>query len=154
MDEIGGRAAAAGRGDETTPLGRAWMCHARAARAVRGERRLRGPGASATQRAVVADVLGRLLFQVRPARPAFGEVPADDDLSLPQSTAWDAYLVGRLAAGTPPSASGGCTNRNRHGYSDVADAAWTNPLDQGASPGPTSRRCARRPRRRERRLDL
>lgn len=74
-----------------------------------------------------ADVLGRLLLAVRDRLdPAFGDPPADDDLPLPHAVAWQVYCVGRL------SRLGHRTNRqrrlyqfrNRHGFTDVADAAF------------------------------
>ena len=75
----------------------------------------------------VLDVCGRLLHRVRDRRdPAFGDPPADDALTLQQSTAWDAYCVGRCARlGYPVSRSRRLYHfRNRHGFTDVADAAF------------------------------
>jgi hypothetical protein len=120
--------------DETTPLGRAWLASleplvlAVESGAFEDPKRPR----QLSERSV-ADVLGRLLFRVRDRLdPAFGQVPADDDLSLPESTAWDAYAVGRLARlGHPAQRQRRLYHfRNRHGFSDVADAAferlWTS----------------------------
>lgn len=120
--------------DETTPLGRAWTSsleplvlsvESGAFEDPKKPRHL-------SERSV-ADVLGRLLFRVRDRLdPSFGDVPADDDLSLPESTAWDAYAVGRLARlGYPAQRQRRLYHfRNRHGFSDVADAAferlWTS----------------------------
>lgn len=76
----------------------------------------------------VVDVLGRLLFRVKDRLdPAFGEPPGDDVLTLQQSTAWDAFAVGRAArAGLPTQQSRRLYHfRNRHGFSDVADAVFT-----------------------------
>lgn len=76
-----------------------------------------------------ADVLGRLLLQVRDRfDPAFGDVPPDDDVPLPHAVAWDVYAIGRLVRL-------GYHNfdqrqrrlyhfRNRHGFTDAADAAF------------------------------
>jgi hypothetical protein len=114
--------------DETTPLGRAWtssteplvlVVESGAFEDAKRPRHL-------SQRSV-ADVLGRLLFRARDRLdPSFGSVPADDDLSLPASTAWDAYAVGRLARlGYPAQRQRRLYHfRNRHGFSDTADAAF------------------------------
>jgi hypothetical protein len=75
----------------------------------------------------VADVLGRLFFRIRDRLdPAFGDAPADGDLTLAQSTAWDAYAVGRaVRLGYPASRQRRLYHfRNRHGFSDVADAVF------------------------------
>ncbi len=114
--------------DETTPLGRAWLTSVEPlvlsveSGAFEDAKRPR----QLSERSVT-DVLGRLLFRVRDRLdPAFGEVPPDDDLSLPESTAWDAYAVGRLARlGHPAQRQRRLYHfRNRHGFSDVADAAF------------------------------
>jgi hypothetical protein len=120
--------------DETTPLGRAWTSSLEPlvlsveSGAFEDPKRPR----NLSERSV-ADVLGRLLFRVKDRLdPSFGEVPADDDLSLPESTAWDAYAVGRLSRlGYPAQRQRRLYHfRNRHGFSDVADAAferlWTS----------------------------
>lgn len=76
-----------------------------------------------------ATVLGRLLFRVRDRLdPAFGEPPADDDISLDVSAAWDVYCAGRLVRL-------GYTHfedrqrrlyqfRTRHDFSDTSDASF------------------------------
>ena len=75
----------------------------------------------------VEDVLGRLLFRVQDRLdPAFGDPPPDKDLTLQQQVAWDAYAVGRseragLAVQKPRRLY---HFRNRHGFSDVADAVF------------------------------
>ena len=120
--------------DETTPLGRAWTSSIEPlvlsveSGAFEDPKRPR----HLSERSV-ADVLGRLLFRARDRLdPSFGEVPADDDLSLPESTAWDAYAVGRLARlGYPAQRQRRLYHfRNRHGFSDTADTAferlWTS----------------------------
>jgi hypothetical protein len=72
-------------------------------------------------------VLGRLLLKLRDRLdPAFGAAPADDDLTLELSAAWDAYATGRLGR------LGYHVNRQRrlyqfrvrHGFSDDGDAAF------------------------------
>ncbi|MBA3304221.1 MAG: hypothetical protein M3R01_09830 [Actinomycetota bacterium] len=114
--------------DETTPLGRAWMLSldpltlAVESGAFEDPKRPR----QLSERHV-ADVLGLLLFRARDRLdPDFGEVPPDDDLNLAQSTAWDAYAVGRFARlGYPVQRQRRLYHfRNRHGFSDVGDAAF------------------------------
>jgi hypothetical protein len=128
MDEVGLTVPLRLEVDETTPLGRAWLSSIEPlvvsveSGAFEDPKRPR----QMSERSV-ADVVGRLLFRVRDRLdPSFGEVPADDDLSLPESTAWDAYAVGRLARlGYPAQRQRRLYHfRNRHGFSDVADAAF------------------------------
>jgi hypothetical protein len=128
MEEIGVPVSLRIEVDETTPLGRAWTSSLEPlvlsveSGAFEDPKRPR----HLSERSV-ADVVGRLLFRVRDRLdPSFGEVPADDDLSLPESTAWDAYAVGRLARlGYPAQKQRRLYHfRNRHGFSDVADAAF------------------------------
>ena len=72
----------------------------------------------------VIDVIGRLLFRAKDRLdPAFADAPADGELSLQQSTAWDAYAVGRCErAGWAPQKQRRLYHfRNRHGFTDVAD---------------------------------
>jgi hypothetical protein len=75
----------------------------------------------------IVDVLGRLLFRVKDRLdPAFGSPPEDAELTLQQQTAWDAYAVGRAErAGLPTQKARRLYHfRNRHGFSDVADATF------------------------------
>lgn len=75
----------------------------------------------------VQEVLGRLLFRAKDRLdPAFGGPPSDDQLSLPQLVAWDAYAVGRsVRAGLPGFRPRRQYHfRNRHGFTDVADAVF------------------------------
>ena len=75
----------------------------------------------------VRDVMSRLLFKVADRTSGkFGNAPADGDLPLPQSVAWDVYAVGRAArAGVDVSKPRRLYHfRNRHGFTDVADAAF------------------------------
>lgn len=73
-------------------------------------------------------VLGRLLYRVLDRLdPTFGSPPPDDELTLAQHSAWDAYAVGRYArlAGT----DGGQSRRRyafrlRHGFTDASDRAF------------------------------
>lgn len=71
--------------------------------------------------------LGRVLLRARDrVSGGFGEAPADDQLSLAQVAAWETYCVGRLARlGLDVNQQRWRYNfRNRHGFSDVADAAF------------------------------
>ena len=73
------------------------------------------------------DVIGKLLFSVRDRLdPAFGDPPADDDLTLQESVAWEVYCVGRLGRlGHPVQRQRRLYQfRNRHGFTDAADAAF------------------------------
>lgn len=74
-----------------------------------------------------ADVIGRLLFELLDRLdPSFGDPPADDDLTLPQSVAWQVYCVGRLGRlGRRVQRQRRLYQfRNRHGFTDAADAAF------------------------------
>jgi hypothetical protein len=74
-----------------------------------------------------ADVLGRLLFEVRDRLdPAFADAPPDDDLTLPLASAWQTYCVGRLhRLGHRVQRQRRLYHfRNRHGFTDAADAAF------------------------------
>ncbi|MBW3669213.1 MAG: hypothetical protein KY443_08370 [Actinobacteria bacterium] len=75
----------------------------------------------------VVDVVGRLLFRaVDRLDPAFADAPADEALTLPQHTAWDAYAVGRCErVGYAPSKPRRLYHfRNRHGFTDTADRVF------------------------------
>jgi hypothetical protein len=70
---------------------------------------------------------GRPLLRVRDRNDgSFADAPVDDDLTLAQLAAWDAYCVGRLGRlGYRVHEQRWRYNfRNRHGFSDVADAAF------------------------------
>ena len=75
----------------------------------------------------VKDVLIRSLFRVNDRRHGgFGEAPPDDKLTLAENIAWEIYAVGRAArrgylAQRPRRLY---AFRNRHGFTDVADAAF------------------------------
>ena len=74
-----------------------------------------------------ADTLGKWLLRVRDRRdPAFGTPPADDELTLAESTAWDAYCIGRLErlGYTVQRQRRLYQFRNRHGFSDIADTVF------------------------------
>ena len=114
--------------DETTPLGRVQVTSldplvvSVQGGAFEDTRRPRQLG-----RDRVSVSLGRVLMRARDRLdPAFGEPPADDDLSLAQSVAWDAYGVGRLARlGYPAQRQRRLYHfRNRHGFTDAADRVF------------------------------
>jgi hypothetical protein len=70
---------------------------------------------------------GRVLLRRRDrVDGGFADAPADDDLTLAQVAAWDTYSVGRLARlGYEMHEPRWRYNfRNRHGFSDVADAVF------------------------------
>lgn len=114
--------------DETTPMGRAQVesidpvvitAESGALEDVKRPREL-------SERST-ADVIGKLLLSVRDRMdPDFGDPPLDDDLSLPHSAAWEAYCVGRLGRlGHPVQRQRRLYQfRNRHGFTDAADAAF------------------------------
>jgi hypothetical protein len=73
------------------------------------------------------DVLGRYLLRAADRRqPGFADAPADEDLTVPQRTAWEVYSVGRMFR------MGYAVRRqrwlyafrNRHGFTDDADGAF------------------------------
>ncbi len=75
----------------------------------------------------VQDVLGRMLLRVKDRLdPNFENAPADENLSLQQLVAWTVYSEGRCERlGLPTQKQRWLYHfRNRHGFSDVADAAF------------------------------
>ncbi|HVV35497.1 MAG TPA: hypothetical protein VHC63_02760 [Acidimicrobiales bacterium] len=75
----------------------------------------------------VRDVLSRLLFKVSDRRSGrFANAPAEGEVPLPHAVAWDVYAVGRASrAGIDVSKARRLYHfRNRHGFNDVADAAF------------------------------
>jgi hypothetical protein len=112
--------------DETTPLGRITAdvgdheitVHAESG-AFEDSRRPRQQSEAA-----VATSLGRVLLRARDRlQGGFGEAPADDDLTLAQLAAWEAYTIGRLERlGIKANQQRWRYNfRNRHGFSDTSD---------------------------------
>ncbi len=74
-----------------------------------------------------ANSLGRQLLRARDRLlGGFGEAPADADLTLAQVAAWEVHCVGRLERlGITVNQQRWRYNfRNRHGFSDRADAAF------------------------------
>ena len=114
--------------DETTPMGRSLLqsldpvvlsLESGALEDPKRPRKIDPEGA--------ADVLGRLLFEVRDRLdPAFGDPPAEEDLTLPESVAWQVYCVGRLGRlGYRVQRQRRLYQfRNRHGFTDAADEAF------------------------------
>jgi hypothetical protein len=114
--------------DETTPMGRAHVAsidpvviaaESGALEDVKRPRQLSPDGAT--------DVLGKLLFSVRDRLdPQFGDPPADDDLTLQESAAWEVFCVARLGRlGHAVQRQRRLYQfRNRHGFTDAADAAF------------------------------
>jgi hypothetical protein len=114
--------------DETTPMGRARVAsvdpllitaESGALEDVKAPRQLSPEG--------TIDVLGKLLLSVRDRLDAgFGDPPADDDLTLQESVAWEVYCVARLGrlGHTVQRQRRLYQFRNRHGFTDAADAAF------------------------------
>jgi len=74
-----------------------------------------------------SDVLGRYLLRAADRRsPSFADAPDDDELTLEHRTAWDTYSAGRLDRLGEPSQPQRWrySFRNRHGFTDAADAAF------------------------------
>lgn len=74
-----------------------------------------------------AEVLGRYLLRIRDRREAgFSAAPADDALDLDATAAWDVYSNGRLTrlGYGPHEPRWRYIFRNRHGFTDAADAAF------------------------------
>lgn len=114
--------------DETTPLGRV-RTEIGDAITVRVESGAFEDSRKPREQSEVATTanLGRALLRARDRiSGGFGEAPADDDLNLRQIAAWETYCVGRLSRmGVPVNQQRWKYNfRNRHGFTDVADAAF------------------------------
>ncbi len=74
-----------------------------------------------------SDVIGRALLRVLDRRSGrFDECPGDDELDLALHSAWDVFSVGRLERlGYSPQRKRRLYQfRNRHGFTDAADAAF------------------------------
>lgn len=74
-----------------------------------------------------AEVIGRLLLRVRDRlSEGFGTPPPDDEIPMAKLVAWDAYCLGRLArlGYRDQSPRRRYHFRNRHGFTDAADAAF------------------------------
>lgn len=115
--------------EERTPLGRARIASLSPIRLHIEGGAIEDPTVPRTQsERLVADVVGRLLLRARDRLdPDFGQPPPDEELTLQQQTAWDAYCMGRLErlgydARRPRRQY---HFRNRHGFNDVADRVFT-----------------------------
>jgi hypothetical protein len=114
--------------DETTPMGHARVASVEPLRitvesgALEDVKRPRQLSEDST-----VDVVGKLLLSVRDRLdPTFGHPPADDDLTLQESVAWEVYCVARLGrlGHTVQRQRRLYQFRNRHGFTDAADAAF------------------------------
>jgi hypothetical protein len=115
--------------DETTPLTRSALASAdpivitAESGALENPKQLRSLSKTRT-----AESIGRLLLRARDRRPGggFETAPPEGQLSLAQSAAWDSYANGRLArAGLEPHRPRWLYHfRNRHGFTDAADAVF------------------------------
>ncbi|MFN8021544.1 MAG: hypothetical protein U0Q03_08465 [Acidimicrobiales bacterium] len=79
--------------------------------------------------------LGRVLLRARDRLTGgFGEAPADDELTLAQVSAWNAYCAGRLQRlGVQINPQRFRYDfRNRHGFSDAGDRAFDRLWDADA----------------------
>ena len=75
----------------------------------------------------VGEVLGRVFHRAKDRlNPSFGILPPDEELSLAQFIAWETYCAGRSDhLGIPINRGRWLYHfRNRHGFNDVADAAF------------------------------
>lgn len=116
--------------DEKNPFGKAWgvVAGRSATLSVEGgafedPQRLR-QFSEAGARLVLARLLYRVVDRLD---PAFGEPPADADLTKAEHAAWDAYSLGRCARRAGVDAGEGKRRyafRIRHGFSDAADRAF------------------------------
>ena len=114
--------------DESTPLARTSVSLADGitikveSGAFEDTRRPRQQSENAT-----ATSVGRMLLRARDRLAGgFGEAPPDDELSLAQMAAWEAYSVGRLERfGIEVNQQRWRYNfRNRHGFTDSSDARF------------------------------
>ncbi|HVE94704.1 MAG TPA: hypothetical protein VNB24_07260 [Acidimicrobiales bacterium] len=114
--------------DETTPLGRTRVASLDPVTLeVEGGAFENAKAPRTLSERSVRDVAARLLFRVSDRlSPDFADAPADEELTLAQTVAWDVYAVGRAArAGLTVSKPRRLYHfRNRHGFNDVADAAF------------------------------
>lgn len=114
--------------DETTPLARVevrigdTITVVAESGAFENTRRPREQSEDAT-----AVAIGRALLKARDRlHGGFGEAPPDDELTLAQMSAWNSYCAGRLSRlGLRVSQQQWRYDfRNRHGFTDAADAAF------------------------------
>ena len=124
--------------DETTPLARVTVdigdviTVTAESGAFENTRRPREQSEDAT-----AASIGRALLKARDRlHGGFGEAPADDELTLAQVSAWNTYCAGRLSRiGLRINEQGWRYDfRNRHGFTDAADAAFERVWSADALP--------------------
>jgi hypothetical protein len=120
--------------DETTPLSRTRVEIGDDTISIRAESGAFEDTKRPRQQSEVATAtsLGRVLLRVRDRLDGgFGEAPPDDELSLAQVAAWESYCVGRLSRlGIDVNQQRWLYNfRNRHGFTDQADAAFNKLWD-------------------------
>lgn len=74
-----------------------------------------------------ATSLARVLLRLRDRADGFADAPDDADLTLAQGAAWDTFAIGRFGRlGYPVHQQRWLYNfRNRHGFNDKADQAFT-----------------------------
>ena len=76
---------------------------------------------------LTAETIGRLLLRVLDRRSGrFDDAPADDDLTLQQSVAWETHCLGRLErlGYDVRPARRRYHFRTRHGFNDISDAVF------------------------------
>ena len=114
--------------DESTPLGRALVTgYDPITLEVEGGAFENAKAPRQLSERAVRDVTSRLLFRVADrVSGKFGAAPPEGEVPLPHNVAWDTYAVGRAArAGIDVSKPRRLYHfRNRHGFNDVADAAF------------------------------
>ena len=114
--------------DETTPLGRAVVTSLDPITIeVEGGAFENAKAPRQMSERSVRDVTARLLFKVADRLSGrFDGAPPEGEVPLPHIVAWDVYAVGRAArAGIDVSRPRRLYHfRNRHGFNDVADAAF------------------------------
>jgi hypothetical protein len=114
--------------DESTPLGRALVTsYAPITLEVEGGAFENAKAPRQLSERSVRDVVSRLLFKVNDRLSGrFDAAPPEGEVPLPENVAWDVYAVGRAArAGIEVSKPRRLYHfRNRHGFNDVADAAF------------------------------
>lgn len=114
--------------DETTPLGRAQLTSTDPITlSIEGGAFENAKAPRQLSERSVRDVASRLLFRVADRLSGrFDDAPPEGEVPLPHNVAWDVHSVGRSArAGINVSKPRRLYHfRNRHGFNDVADAAF------------------------------
>jgi len=114
--------------DEATPLGRTQLTSiAPITLAIEGGAFENAKAPRQLSERSVRDVAARLLFRAADrASGRFDDAPPEAEVPVPHNVAWDVHSVGRSArAGVNVSKPRRLYHfRNRHGFTDVADAAF------------------------------